>query len=40
MMAFKKCETGKKCMDCLYFPDINHLMMLVCLSHATGLDSI
>ena len=31
MMALKKCETGKKCMDCLIFPDINHLMMLVCL---------
>ena len=22
---WKKCETGKKCMDCLLFPDINHL---------------
>ena len=31
MMALNKCETGQKCMDCYLFPDINHLMMLVCL---------
>ena len=31
MMALKKCETGKKIMDCPPFPDINHLMMPVCL---------
>ena len=31
MIALKKCETGKKCMDCFLFPDINHLMMLACL---------
>ena len=31
MMALKRCETGKKCMDCPLFPDINHLMMLVWL---------
>ena len=31
MMALKTCETGKECMDCPLFPDINHLMILVCL---------
>ena len=31
MMALKKCETGKKCMDCSLFSDTSHLMMLVCL---------
>ena len=30
-MALKKCEMGKKCMNCLLFPDINHFMMRVCL---------
>ena len=25
-----KCETGKKCIDCPLFPDINHSMMLKC----------
>ena len=29
--GLEKCETGKKCRDCPLFPDINHLMMLVCL---------
>ena len=27
----ERCETGIKCIDCTLFPDINHLMMLVCL---------
>ena len=27
----EKMGTGIKCMDCPLFPDINHLMMLVCL---------
>ena len=31
MMALKQCETGKKCMDCLLFPDLNHLMTHVSL---------
>ena len=29
--GLKKSETGNKCMDCFYFPNINHLMKLVCL---------
>ena len=31
MMALKKCESRKKCMNCTLSPDINDLMMLVCL---------
>ena len=31
MMALKKCEIGIKSTNYLLFPDINHLIMLVCL---------
>ena len=29
MMALKKCKTGKKCMDYLLSPDINHLISIL-----------
>ena len=36
-MALKKCETGKKCIDCLLFPDINHLINDACTPYILKL---